>query len=237
MKTPTKLDLGKLHRADYIAPRQPVLLTIKSAQYLAISGEGTPGGEAFPTRIGALYALAFTVKMTRKFAGLQDYTIGKLEAQWFFDGNPSRIPQDQWRWKLLIRTPDFIKPADLKKAGATLVKCGKPPEVNEVKLERIDEGRCVQMLHVGPYDRECETLMQMGAFAEAKKLRLAGPHHEIYLSDPRRVPPDRLKTILRQPVVACAASRDRLQKEASGRKVGGRFQRPRLVSRMVTSRQ
>lgn len=200
MKTAAKLDLGKLHKADYIAPRQPVLLTIKAAHYLAISGQGAPGGDEFSARIGALYAVAFTVKMTRKFAGLQDYTIGKLEAQYLFDGDPAGIPQEHWCWKLLIRTPDFIKAADLKKAVATLLKRGKPAEVKDVVLERITEGRCVQMLHVGPYDRECETIAKMQAFAESKGFQLAGPHHEIYISDPRRVPPERLKTILREPV-------------------------------------
>lgn len=201
MKTTAKLDLGKLHKADYVTPKQPVLLTIKPAHYLAISGQGAPGGEAFTARIGALYAMAFTVKMTRKFAGLQDYTVSRLEAQYLFDGDPAAIPKDEWRWKLLIRTPDFIKPTDLKKAVATLLKRGKPPEVKEVKLERIDEGSCVQMLHVGPYERECETISKMQAFAESKNLRLTGPHHEIYISDPRRVPPERLKTILREPAV------------------------------------
>lgn len=205
MKTTTKLDLCKLHKDEYVTPRQPVLLNTKPAHYLAISGQGAPGGDAFATRIGALYAMAFTVKMTRKFGGLQDYAVGKLEGQWFFDDDPARVPKDQWRWKLLIRTPDFIKAAALKKAVATLSKRGKPPEVKEVKLERIAEGRCVQMLHVGPYDRECETIAKMKAFVEGKGLRLVGPHHEIYLSDPRRVPPERLKTILREPVEPSAA--------------------------------
>ena len=200
MKPPAKLDLGKLHKADYVTPKQPVLLTIRPAQYLAINGQGAPGSEDFTTRIGALYALAFTVKMTRKFAGLQDYTIGKLEGQWFFDGDPARIPQDQWRWRLLIRTPDFVKPADLKPAVATLLKRGKPPEVKEVALDRIDEGRCVQMLHLGPCERAGETTAKMRLFAESNGFRLAGPHHEIYLSDPRRVAPEQLKTILRQPI-------------------------------------
>ncbi len=205
MKTVTKLDLTKLHKADYVAPKQPVLLTLKPAHYLAISGQGSPGGDDFSARIGALYAMAFTVKMTRKFAGQQDYTIGKLEAQWFFDGDPASLPKDQWRWKLLIRTPDFIKSVELKDAVATLLKRGKPPEVKEVKLERIAEGRCVQMLHVGPYERECETIWKMQAFAESQGLKLAGPHHEIYVSDPRRVPPERLKTILREPVTPAAS--------------------------------
>ncbi len=200
MKPAAKLDLAKLHRADYVAPRQPVVLTIKPTRYLAISGQGAPGGDEFSARIGALYAMAYTIKMTRKFAGLQDYTVGRLEAQYFFEGDPAGIPKAQWRWKLLIRTPDFIKPADLKQAVATLLKRGKTEPVQAVKLERIAEGRCVQMLHVGPYEHECETIAKMQAFAEGKGLRLAGSHHEIYISDPRRVPPERLKTILREPV-------------------------------------
>jgi hypothetical protein len=77
---------------------------------------------------------------------------------------------------------------------------GKPGEVKEVVLEKIKEGRCVQMLHVGPYDRECETIAIMKEFAEGHGLHFSGPHHEIYLSDPRRVPPERLKTILREPL-------------------------------------
>ena len=83
---------------------------------------------------------------------------------------------------------------------ATLLKRKKPAEVKEVKLEAMDEGDCVQMLHVGPYDKEHETIALMRSFAEGSGLRLIGPHHEIYLSDPRRVPAERLRTILRQPV-------------------------------------
>lgn len=138
--------------------------------------------------------------MTRKSAGKQDYTVSRLEGQWFFAGDPAKVPPDQWQWKLLIRTPDFIRPSDLKQAVATLRKKGKAPEAMEVTLETLDEGTCVQMLHVGPYDREGETVSKMGAFAQEHGFRVVGPHHEIYISDPRRVPPERLKTILRQPV-------------------------------------
>ena len=204
MKTKPKLDLYKTHKDEYATPKQPVLLPTKPAHYLAISGQGAPGGDSFTARIGALYAIAFTVKMTRKFAGLQDYAVGKLEGQWFFDDEPAKVPKDQWRWKLLIRTPDFVTKADLDRAAVTLLKRGKAAEVKEVKLERINEGRCVQMLHVGPYEREHETVAKMKSFAEQKGLQLAGPHHEIYLSDPRRVPPERLRTILRQPVAKSA---------------------------------
>ena len=194
-----KLDLYKIHKSDYVNPKKPVLIKIKPAQYLAVDGQGAPGGDRFTACIGALYGVAFTVKMTRKFAGKQDYAVCKLEGQWFFAGDPAAIPKAQWRWKLLIRTPDFIQAKDLQAAVATLLKRGKSREVEEVKLERIDEGQCVQMLHVGPYEREHESLALMHNLALAHGLKLSGPHHEIYLSDPRRVPPERLKTILRQP--------------------------------------
>jgi hypothetical protein len=202
MPTLPKVDLCKLHRADYAAPRKPVLLTIPPACYLTARGQGPPGGEVFQARIGALYGAAFTVKMTRKFAGLQDYAIGKLEAQYFFDTEQvaCQTPPDQWRWRLLIRTPDFVAKKDLDQALAALKAKGKVSDPKAVALETIEEGLCVQMLHVGPYDREPDTVAVMRQFAEQQKLKLCGPHHEIYLSDPRRVPPERLKTILREPV-------------------------------------
>ena len=195
-----KIDLYKLHKDEYLTPRKPVLVKTEPAQYLAISGQGAPGGDRFSACIGAMYAVAFTIKMTRKFARKQDYAVCKLEGQWFFDVDLAKIPKDQWQWKLLIRTPDFIKEADRQQAGATLLKKGKSRDLEEVKLETINEGQCVQMLHIGPYDREHETIALMRAFAEQKVLKLVGPHHEIYLSDPRRVAPEKLRTILRHPV-------------------------------------
>ena len=194
-----KIDLYKLYKDEYVTPRKPILVKTKPAQYLAISGQGAPGSDRFSACIGALYAVAFTIKMTRKFARKQDYAVCKLEGQWFFEADPARIPMDKWQWKLLIRTPDFINETDRQQAVATLREKRKPHEVEEVKLETINEGPCVQMLHIGPYDREHETIALMRAFAEQKALKLVGPHHEIYLSDPRRTPPERLKTILREP--------------------------------------
>jgi hypothetical protein len=195
-----KLDLYKTHKAEYVAPKKPVLLHVKPAVYLTISGQGAPGEERFAACIGALYAVAFTIKMTRKFAGEKDYVVCKLEGQWFIGPDAAKIPRGQWRWKLMIRTPDFVKEADRRQAVAKLLEKGKPREVEEVKLERIDEGTCVQMLHVGPYEREKETIAIICEFAGKKGFRLTGPHHEIYLSDPRRVPAEHLRTIVREPV-------------------------------------
>ena len=202
MKSQPKLDLYKLHKAEYVATRKPVLVELKPASYLAVSGQGAPGGDLFTASIGALYGMAFTIKMTRKFAGLQDYAVCKLEGLWWSESaaNFAKLPKDQWLWKMLIRTPDFIKDDDLRQSVAVLLKRGKGEDVKRVRLESLAEGRCVQMLHVGPYEKECETVAGMKALAEKQQLVFSGKHHEIYLSDPRRVPPERLKTIVRQPV-------------------------------------
>lgn len=199
---PDKVNLGRVFKSDYVAPRKPVLLDIGEATYLAITGRGAPGGPEFQARVGALYAMAYTIKMTRKFGGEQDYTIGRLEAQWWADDGRCfpNLPPDEWRWRLLIRTLDFVERAELAGAAATLRQKGRAPEAGEVKLERWTEGRCVQMLHVGPYDREGDTMAVITAFAESKGLALHGLHHEIYISDPRRAPAEKLRTILRQPV-------------------------------------
>ena len=198
-----KLDLYKLHKAEYVAPKKPVLVEIERANYLTICGQGEPGGETFAARISALYGTAYTIKMTSKAAG-RDYVVCKLEGLWWSE-EPScdfaNVPKDTWQWKLLIRTPDFIDEQDLRQAAEVLTKKGKSSDVELVVLETIDEGLCVQMLHVGPYDKEGETTRTMNAFVEAQGLVLHGLHHEIYLSDPRRVPPERLRTILRHPVI------------------------------------
>jgi hypothetical protein len=196
-----KLDLYKVHKAEYVTPKAPALVKTTPALYLAFAGEGAPGGERFTAAIDALYGAAFTIKMTRKFSGKGDYAVCKLECQWLVE-DLAAVPKEAWKWKLLIRTPDFVSQHDLSAAVTAALKKGKPREIEEVALERIDEGLCVQMLHLGPYDKENETIALMRSFAEANGLKLSGPHHEIYLSDPRRVPAQSLKTILRNPASA-----------------------------------
>ena len=110
-------------------------------------------------------------------------------------------PAEQWHWQLLLRTPDFVAVDELARAVTALRKRGKEGDASLVRLESIAEGRCGQMLHVGPYDKEGDTIAVMTQLAAARGLRCAGPHHEIYISDPRRVAPAKLKTILRLPVV------------------------------------
>src|SRR5262245_511248 len=198
MTKTAKLDLYKEFKADYAAAKSPKILTIAPARYLAIDGKGEPGGAEFSAKVGALYAMAFTLKMKRKFAGLGDYAVCKLEGLW--PKECLTLPREKWTWTLIIRTPDFIKPRELKDTAAALVDKGKGADVKNVRLDTIKEGLCVQMLHVGPYAREEETMKRMEDFASEQGYRFRGPHHEIYLSDPRRVAQEKLRTILRMPL-------------------------------------
>jgi hypothetical protein len=141
--------------------------------------------------------MAFTIKMTRKFEGKQDYAVCKLEGIYWKEDD---LPKGHWKWKLMIRTPDFIQQKDMDDALERLRSKGKDEGADIVELETIEEGPCVQVLHVGPYDAEQETIERMEAFAKEQGYSFHGRHHEIYLSDPRRIPPERLKTILRHPV-------------------------------------
>ncbi len=197
-----KFDLYVLHKDEYLAPKTPQLVKVKPAKYLAIIGKGEPGGEAFTNKLGALYNVTFTIKMQQKFSGT-DYKVCKLEGLWWGNKNKPDFtgePKSAWNWKLLIRTPDFITEKQLKEAAAGLREKGKSAEVAEVTLEKLNAGLCVQMLHVGPYDEERKTIALMLAFGQNEGFSFHGLHHEIYLSDPRRVAPKKLKAILRMPV-------------------------------------
>ena len=196
-----KIDLYKLHKSEYITPKKPVLLDVQPATYLSVTGTGLPGGEEFQRKVGALYGTAYTLKFESKFAG-RDYAVCKLEGiYWTDEGGAgfATIPMDQWHWDLIIRTPDFVTPAQLKSAHDKVIAKGSP-DAASVKLQTIREGKCVQMLHVGPYAEEKATIEQMCAFAQSEGYEFTDRHHEIYLSDPFRVAPEKLKTILRMPL-------------------------------------
>ena len=202
MPAAAKLDLSRLHAAEYVAPRKPVILATRPGRYLTIAGSGDPGGAAFGERVGAMYGVAYTVKMAKKRAG-RDFKVAGLEGLWWGVGRSKwMIEQERgnWRWKLLIRVPDFVTAADVAAAAKQLLAKGKGAVVKAVKLEKIAEGRCVQVLHVGPYMDEGPTMDAMAAVAKAEGLKFTGRHHEIYLSNPRRVKPAKLRTILRHPV-------------------------------------
>jgi len=184
-----KLDPYREHAADYAARLNPAIVNIARCQYLAIDGAGVPGGEEFESCIAALYGVAFTTKMAQKFEG-HDYGVCKLEGLW----------PDTRTWTLLIRTPDFITRQQIDIAIRKLLQKGKTVPVQAVRLLPLQEGWCVQALHLGAYSDEPSTLAKMTDCATQAGMEFSGTLHEIYLSDPRRVAPAKLRTILRQPL-------------------------------------
>lgn len=184
-----KLDLYRAHAADYIARRDPAIVNIARCKYLAIDGSGAPGGSEFKACVAALYGVAFTIKMAQKSAG-RDYGVCKLEGLW----------PDTRTWSLLIRTPEFITKEHLDAAVKKLIHKDKTVPVEAIRLLPLNEGWCVQALHVGPYCDESATVEKMHQCATLAGMEFQGTLHEIYLADPRRVEPARLRTILRQPV-------------------------------------
>ena len=197
-----KLDLYATHRGEYAADREPAIVEVGAARYLAIEGRGAPEDAGFQAAIGALYAVAFTVKMARKLADT-NYKVAAFEGLWWTGGTGHHFlhtPRKSWRWQLLIRTPEFVTKSEVARAIRALLERGKPKLVASVKLIAAREGRCAQALHVGPYASEPETIARILEVATAAGYKAHGTHHEIYLSDPRRAKPEKLKTILRLPL-------------------------------------
>lgn len=195
-----KLDLTKEYRSYYTAKAVPEIVELDEGKFLTIEGVGAPGCDEFQAKVNAIYSLAYGIKMLMKREG-KDFIIAKLEGLWWVDSDRPyiEVPREEWRWKLLIRQPEFVTPEIVEKARQEVIK-RKTKLVNKVRLEEMREGRCVQILHIGPYSTEPESLEKMYGLMKEKGLTFNGPHHEIYLSDPRKVAPEKMKTILRQPV-------------------------------------
>lgn len=205
-----KLDLTKTDKAYYTAKPKPELVTIGQAQFLSLTGKGDPSSPAFSSAIEALYSTAYTIKFLCKNRADSDFVVAKLEGLWWFDETqfghipmeeaPQKIPRSEWFWRLLIRMPDFVT-SDLVKEGIELVFAKKGVDlVKNIELFTHTEGVCLQMLHVGAFDKEPETLKILQDFCQKNNLVKNGLHHEIYLSDFRKTTSDKLKTILREPV-------------------------------------
>lgn len=204
-----KLDLTKKYKSYYTAKTQPELIEIEPAQYLSICGKGDPSEQPFAARVEALYSTAYTIKFNFKGQN-QDFVVAKLEGLWWFDETryPGKtistasadVPRSEWEYRLLIRLPDFVTQNDLEKAKEFVVNDKGIQLAEEVEFITLNEGKCVQMMHVGPFATEIETLRKIGEFTNTHQLAKNGLHHEIYLSDFRKTAPDKLKTILREPV-------------------------------------
>jgi hypothetical protein len=186
------------------------IVEVPDLRYLMIDGHGDPNvGRAFADAAEALYPLAYRLTFASKRALGRDYVVMPLEGLWWADDLDSFTAsrdKSRWDWTLMIMVPGWIDRDMVTDAVEEIGAKAAPRRLHEVRLETLSEGRCVQTLHVGPYDGEAEVLARMhGELIPDNGLRMVGRHHEIYLSDARRVAPDRLRTILRQPVAAATS--------------------------------
>ncbi len=188
------------------APRNPAwaLLDVPEQQFLAIDGSGNPNTAAeYATAVEALYTVAYTLKFESKNNAGRDFVVAPLEGLWWAD-EPEAFTvraKDAWHWTMLISQPDWITEPMIEAATEAALTKKKLPAIKEIRRLVLQEGQCAQALHVGSYDDEGPLLAELhGPYFAANGLDFAGLHHEIYLSDPRRTDPARLKTVLRQPV-------------------------------------
>jgi hypothetical protein len=204
-----KLDLTKRYKSYYTAKAVPEVLDIEAASYVSIAGLGDPSGPLYAEHIQALYAVAYALKFHCKELG-KDFIVSKLEGLWDFDEvryglipmheAPLKIPRGEWRYRLLIRLPEFVKVVDIEHAKLKLKLKKDFQHLQDVVPFDLPARKVVQMLHVGPFDREPETLAIMKDFIDSHNFGKAGLHHEIYLTDYRKMPPEKLRTILREPI-------------------------------------
>jgi hypothetical protein len=204
-----KIDLAKQHKNYYSAKEKPSIEEFGVVNYISITGQGDPSGNEFATKLQTLYPVAYSIKFICKNKG-KDFVVPKLEGLWWFDETkfknismedaPRIISRNEWCWRLLLRVPDFVDDQVFELAKEEVFKKKKIAEVEEVQFYTLEEGKVVQMLHVGPFDKEPQTLIIMRDFILENHFGKNGYHHEIYLSDVRKTPPEKLKTILREPV-------------------------------------
>ena len=200
-----KKDLKKELQSLYFpSAKEVTVVEVPPMNFAMVDGEGNPNdSNDFQEALQALYGISYTLKFMLKKAGKADYTAMPLEGLWWTDdagGFDYESTKSAWKWTALIMQPDFVSRAHCKAAAAQLEKKKHPPALPRVRFERFDEGLAVQIMHIGPYAAEKPTIERLHGYAKENGYRLAGKHHEIYLGDPRRTAPAKLKTVIRLPV-------------------------------------
>jgi hypothetical protein len=191
----------------YTATRdRPQIVDVPDLQYLMIDGHGDPNTPAYAAAVSSLYPVAYALKFAGRRELGRDHVVMPLEGLWWADDMATFTTardKARWHWTLMIMVPDWVTAEMFRDAVERVGSKGRPGRLGDVRLEPLSEGRCVQALHVGSYDDEAELLRYVHeVFIPERGLTMVGTHHEIYLSDPRRVETARLRTILRQPVAA-----------------------------------
>lgn len=204
-------DFRKEFKEFYMPKNKPEIVTVPKANYIAVRGEGDPNeeGGAYQRAIGVLYAVAYTVKMSYKsdykIKGFFEYVVPPLEGFWWQEHTAGIDYADKssFRWISVIRLPDFVTKKDFEWAAATAA-AKKKLDCSSAEFLTVDEGVCVQIMHLGAFDDEPATIALMDEFIHQQgyenDLSSTRLHHEIYLSDARKVPPEKWKTVIRHPI-------------------------------------
>ena len=204
-------DFKKEYKEYYMPKNKPQIVDIPKANYIAVRGKGDPNEEsgAYQQAVGILYSIAYTLKMSYKtdykIEGFFEYVVPPLEGFWWQDNveGVDYSNKSTFNWISVIRLPDFITEENFAWAVETASK-KKNMDCSSAEFLTIDEGLCVQMMHIGPYDDEPASVAIMNAFLKengyATDINENRLHHEIYLSDPRKTAPEKLKTVIRQPI-------------------------------------
>lgn len=204
-------DFKKEYKEFYMPKNKPEIVTVPAANYIAVRGTGNPNeeGGAYKQAVGILYAVAYTIRMSykggRRIEGFFEYVVPPLEGFWWQEGMEGVDYSDKsgFHWISVIRLPDFVRREDFEWAVRE-ASVKKKMDCSAAEFLTVDEGLCVQIMHLGPYDDEPETVARMDAYLlengyrnDFSEERL---HHEIYLSDPRKTEPARQRTVIRHPI-------------------------------------
>jgi len=199
-----KIDLKKELRQLYgQSPKAPSIVDVPPLNFMMIDGTGDPNeSQAFKDAISALYSAAFTLKFAIKKARGIDYAVMPTEGLWWTERLEDFNIEDatNWLWTIMIMQPDFVTADEVAQAVVAAKAKKGLAALDLIRFERYDEGRAAQILHVGSYATEKPTIDKLHAFIAEQGVTIMGKHHEIYLSDPNRTAPEKLKTIIRYPI-------------------------------------
>lgn len=200
---PDKVDFKKELKHLYNpSKKEPVILDVPPLNYLMIDGAGSPGSQEYMDAVSTIYPVAYALKFAIKKRQEIDYGVLPLEGLWWMeDMNEFSVDRkDEWLWTSLIMQPAYVTAELVEEMIVEVREKKNPPALDKLRFENYAEGTCVQLMHIGPYSEEGPNITRMHAYAEEQGYSLHNKHHEIYIKDVRRTAPEKLKTVLRQPI-------------------------------------
>lgn len=197
------VDYKKTEKDLYQPKNTPSVIDVPAMMFIAVDGKGNPNTNAeYAAAVELLYGLSYAIKMGNK--SVLEYVVPPLEGFWSVAGGAATTDKDKFVWTMLIRQPDFVTAEVFGAARTALAKKKPNLDVTKARLEKFTEGLCVQVMHTGPYDDEPATVAALDRFAAENGYIIdiddTRRHHEIYLSDPRKVAPEKLRTVIRHPI-------------------------------------